>query len=89
MLVKLRAPHVIGDVVRRRGEVVDVRVVTPLMEGLDAAAVEAIREEKVRVFGRWVNPFNHYMGLIDDPPIDRPLEECQPVEAVPAAGPPG
>lgn len=52
---------------------------TPFMEGLDAEGRRAVYIAKVRAFGR-VTPH----GLLDDPPIERPLEENQPVPHVPA-----
>lgn len=83
MLVKLLQQHVINDQLRERDEILDVTSVTPYMEGLDAEAREAIYHEKVRVWGRYVSPG----VLLDDPPIERTLEENQPVRRIPAAGP--
>jgi hypothetical protein len=86
MLVKLLRQHIIDGVLRERDEVVDVFVVTPFMEGLDPTARAAIRQENIRVFGRWLDP--QHTLLLDDPPIPRPLEENQPVERIPGVGPP-
>lgn len=83
MLVKLLRQHVIDDVLREPDEILDVWIVTPFMEGLDPTARAAIRQEKIRVFGRYVSPG----VLLDDPPIERPLEENQPVRRIPAVGP--
>jgi hypothetical protein len=88
MRIKLLAPHIIDDVQYPTDTVLDVRTVTPLMQGLDAEAVAAIAEEKVRVYGRWVGQWPHFY-LLDDPPIVRSLENAQPVPPVGSSdGPP-
>jgi hypothetical protein len=86
MLVKLLRQHVIADALHYPNEILDVTSVTPFMEGLDPTARAAIRAEKIRVFGRWLDP--QHTRLLDDPPIERPLEENQPVPRIPGAGPP-
>lgn len=83
MLIKLLSQHIIADQLRERDEILDVTSVTPYMEGLDAEAREAIYHEKVRVWGRYVSPG----VLLDDPPIERPLEENQPVRHIPGVAP--
>jgi hypothetical protein len=85
MIVKLLRQHIIDNTLRYPDEILDVSSVTPFMEGLDPAAREAIKKEKVRVFGRWLD-FAHTQ-LLDDPPIERPLEENQPVPKIPGVGP--
>ena len=85
MKVRLLAPHVIADRWYPRGAVVDTPAdyePTPLMEGLDAEAVEYITHVQLRVWGRYPWPYGLYppMGApLDNPPIPRPLEENQPV----------
>lgn len=81
MRVKLLRPHVIADTLRETDEELDVSVVTPYMEGLDVEAREAIRREKIRVWGRY--PRYGPRVLIDDPPIPRPEGEEQPVPHIP------
>lgn len=86
MLVKLLRQHVINDTLHYPDEILDVTSVTPFMEGLDPDARTAIRTEKIRVFGRWLDP--QHTRLLDDPPIERPIEENQPVPRIPGEGPP-
>lgn len=81
MRVKLLAKHVIGDREWSVDTILDVDSVTPLMEGLDTEAQAAIREEIVRVYGRWVGQWPH-LHLLDDPPIIRFLDNAQPVPPV-------
>jgi hypothetical protein len=85
MMVELLAPHVIGGRVWPTESIIEVVLVSPLMRGLDAEAVEAIRQEKIRVFGRWIWDGNWH--LLDDPPIERPLTDNQPVPPVGGGGP--
>lgn len=87
MKVRLRARHVIDARLREPDEVLDVEAVTPLMEGLDPEAVAAIAAEKVRVFGRWVGAWPN-LHLLDDPPIERPLDDNRPVPPVGDSGGP-
>jgi hypothetical protein len=86
MLVKLTAPHLIDDVLHDRDEVLNVDAVTPLMIGLDAEAEGAIRAEKVRVFGRWIGRWPN-IHLLDDPPIERPIDDNRPVPPFGGGGP--
>jgi hypothetical protein len=83
MMVKLLAPHVFNDRLYLRDTVLNVTIVTPLMEPLDEAARAAIAAEKNRVYGRYIHPG----VLLDDPPIERPLTDPQPVPAVGGGGP--
>ncbi len=89
MRVRLQTPHYITDRVWPVDTEMDlppgVRP-TPQMVGLDDEAVEAIKAEKIEVFGRWIRKGHHWV-LLDDPPLERPLEENQPVEPVPSGGP--
>ncbi len=87
MLVKLLAQHLIDDRIYPRDTILQVTGVTPLMEGLDAEAREAIAAEKVRVFGRWVGRYPNF-HLLDDPPLERPLDDNRPVPPVGASGGP-
>jgi hypothetical protein len=81
--VRLLRQHVINDRLYEPDSIVDVFSATPYMEGLDETARAVIKQEKIRVFGRWVgDPRNPH--LLDDPPIERPLEENQPVPRIPA-----
>jgi hypothetical protein len=86
MMVELTAPHVIGGRVWPTEARLDVTTVTPLMIGLDQEAIEAIAAEKIRVFGRWV--FDGRWHLLDDPPIERPLTDPQPVPFIGGIGGP-
>lgn len=86
MRVKLLRQHIINGALKELNEILDVSVVTPFMEGLDVEARDAILREKIRVFGRFVDPF--HQKLLDDPPIERPIEENQPVPPIPNKGPP-
>jgi hypothetical protein len=92
VLVKLLVQHVIHDyisgqdILYEKGDIVDVLVVTPLMEGLDPVARDSISIEKERVFARWLDP--QHTQMLDRPPIPRPLEENQPVPRIPGAGGP-
>jgi hypothetical protein len=87
MRVKLLRQHMIDDALREPNEILEVSVVTPYMEGLDPEARKAIYDEKVRVFGRWVYDEHNVQYLLDDPPIERPIEENQPVRRIPGVGP--
>lgn len=84
MIVKLLRPHIINNSQHNVDEILDVSVVTPFMEGLDPEAREAIRLEKIRVWGRWIRDETGVVRLLDDPPIPRPIEEAQPVPRIPA-----
>jgi hypothetical protein len=83
MIVKLLRPHIINNSQHNVDEILAVSVVTPFMEGLDPEAREAIRQEKIRVWGRWIRDETG-VHLLDDPPIPRPIEEAQPVPRIPA-----
>jgi hypothetical protein len=85
-MVELTAPHFINGRVWPKKAILDVIVVTPLMRGLDSEAVSAIAAEKVRVFGRWI--WDGHWYLLDDPPIERPLTDPQPVPAIGGQGGP-
>jgi hypothetical protein len=84
MKFKLLAPHVIRDVLREKGEVVEdpPAGASPLMDGLDEEARAAVNAEVVRVFGRYYGvPHgfpSHGAPMIDTPPIRRPLDDNQP-----------
>jgi len=88
MRVRLLQPHVIeGSYLYPRTELELPPGVRPtvFMEALDGEAEEAIRREKVRVFGRRLRRGR----LLDDPPIERPdLTNAQPVAPVGAGGGP-
>lgn len=82
MFVRLLQPHYITDRVWPVGTEMElprwVRV-TVFMQGLDPTAEEAVRKEKVRVFGRRLRRGQ----LLDDPPIERPdITNAQPVPRV-------
>lgn len=81
MRVKLLAKHVINDQELPIDTILEVIKVSPLMEGLDAEAQEAIAAEKIRVYGRWIGRWPN-LRLLDDPPIERSLENAQPVAPV-------
>jgi hypothetical protein len=83
MMVKLLRQHVINDTLYEADTILDVFSVTPFMEGLDATARAVINQEKIRVWGRWVQDETG-IHLLDDPPIPRPIEENQPVPRIPA-----
>lgn len=88
MIVKLLAKHVIGD---REWPVeavltLDGVAVTPLMEGLDQEARDAITECKRRIFGRNIGT-RFIPKLLDDPPIEYPLDN-PPVSLLGQGGPP-
>lgn len=83
MMVKLLAAHFINDRIYPRDTILDVTSVTPLMEPIDDAARAAINAERVRVYGRYI----HLGVLLDDPPIERPLDDPQPVPPVGGGGP--
>lgn len=88
MLVKLLAPHYINDRLYLADTVMQVSLVTPLMEGIDDEAREAIAAEKIRVYGRWIGQWPN-LQLLDDPPIERSLDNAQPVAPIGASdGPP-
>ena len=84
MRVKLLAQHFIDDQLHQPDEILDVSEVTPLMEGLDAAATAAIAQEVIRVYGRWISRGH----LLDNPPIIRTLDNAQPVPSLGGGGPP-
>ena len=86
MRVKLLAPHLINDRIRYKDEILDVTSVTPLMEGLDTEAQQAITQENVRVYGRWVGRWPN-LHLLDNPPIIRSLENPGPVPPFGGGGP--
>jgi hypothetical protein len=87
MMFRLLAPHVISDVLREKGEIVDdpPAGASPLMEGLDDEARAAVTYAKLKVFGRFPWPYGFYppgyggVSPLDDPPIERPLDDNQPV----------
>lgn len=87
MMVELTAPHFIDGRVWPTEAHLEVTTVTPLMIGLDEEAITAIAAEKIRVFGRWVR-HGRTWHLLDDPPIERPIDNPQPVPPIPGAGPP-
>lgn len=87
MRVKLLSPHVIDDRLWPADTIMEVFSVTPLMEGLDDEAREAITAEKVRVYGRWIGRWPN-LRLLDDPPIERSLENAQPIRPVGSGGGP-
>lgn len=87
MRVKLLAKHFINDREWPVDTIMNVAVVTPLMEGLDSEAQVAIEQEKLRVYGRWVGRWPH-LHLLDDPPIIRSLDNAQPVPPVGSSGGP-
>jgi hypothetical protein len=86
MRFKLLQAHVIDDVLREKGAIVeDPPAVTPLMEGLDDDARAAVAAAKEKVFGRYPWPYGLYppgaygVPPLDAPPIDRPLDDNQPI----------
>jgi hypothetical protein len=85
MRFRLLTPHVIRDVLCPTGTEVEdpPSGPSPLMEGLDPEAVEAVRRQLIAVFGRYDGiPHGLPPGgrpLVDDPPIPRPLDDNQPV----------
>lgn len=88
MRVKLLVPHALaGQLWQARAELElpPGIAVTPLMEGLDAEARDAIASVKEQVFGRWVG---RPPRLLDSPPLERPLDDPQPVPPVGGGGPP-
>lgn len=88
MMIRLLAPHVIaGRLWEAKAELSlppSVRP-SPLMEGLDDEARDAIAAAKVAAFGRWVG---RPPRLLDDPPIERPIDDPQPVPPIGGGGPP-
>lgn len=89
MKVELLARHFIGDRIYPVETVIELPPgyrPTPLMLGLDDEAIEAIRQVKVEVFGRWIFE-NGQWRLLDDPPIERPIDDNQPVPPIPQGGP--
>jgi hypothetical protein len=85
MKFKLLQAHVINDVLREKGEIVETATATPLMEGLDDDARAAVSAAKQKVFGRYPWPYGLYppgaygAPPLDASPIDRPLDDNQPV----------
>jgi hypothetical protein len=89
MKLKLLEPHVIVDVRRPRGYVLDPPPpgyqATPLMEGLDDEGKAAVAWAKLVAFGRYPWPYGFYppgyggAEPLDSPPIPRPLDDNQPV----------
>jgi hypothetical protein len=90
MKLKLLEPHMItigpsNDAWRGRGTIIELSdgsAVTPLMEGLDPEAVEAVAYAHLKVFGRYSWPYGLYPPSgtpLDSPPIPRPLDDNQPV----------
>jgi hypothetical protein len=86
MMVKLLRQHVINDTLYEADTILDVFSVTPFMEGLDPTARAVIKQEMIRVYGRWIRDENGVVRLLDDPPIPRPIEENLPVPRIPATG---
>jgi hypothetical protein len=86
MMVKLLRQHVINDTLYEADTILDVFSVTPFMEGLDSTARAVIKQEMIRVYGRWIRDENGVVRLLDDPPIPRPIEENMPVPRIPATG---
>lgn len=87
MKVRLLSPHAIDDRVYLTHTELVVALVSPLMEGLDEEAIVAIKEEKIRVFGRWIGQYPNFR-LLEDPPIERPLDNNRPVPPVGSSGGP-
>lgn len=86
MKARLLAPHVIADAYRERGEIIESfplgYIMTPMMEGLDDEAKAAIAQAHIRTFGRHPGVpygFPTASPLLDSPPIQRPLDDNQPV----------
>lgn len=90
MRVRLLQPlYLDGKLWPARAEISLPPAVRPnvFMEGLDAEAVAAIAEEKIRVYGRWIGRGRN-RRLLDNPPIERPdITNAQPVPTLPAGGP--
>lgn len=87
MKVKLLTRHVIAGDLREVNEVLELPpgvAPSPEMVGLDREAIDAIAALKRRVFGRWVG---WPRRLLDDPPIERPLDDPQPVPPIGEKGP--
>jgi hypothetical protein len=86
MKFKLLKPHVIHDQLMPAGTIVELPAggASPLMEGLDDEAVEAVAHVKLVIFGRYPWPPGLYppgtFGVppLDTPPIERPLDDSQP-----------
>lgn len=86
MKFRLLQSHVINDVHLPAGSIVEdpPSGPSPLMEGLDDEAREAVKRIKLSVFGRYPWPHGLYppgsFGVppLDDPPIERPLDDNQP-----------
>ena len=84
MRVKLKKQHFIDGTLHEVDEELDVRAVTPEMEGLDEEARAAIKYENLRVFGRYPWPPGLYppgyggVPPLDDPPIPRPIDNNRP-----------
>ncbi len=89
MRVKLLRQHVINGTLYEKDVEIELqsnRQVTPFMEPLDDEALVSIRNEIIRVYGRWIDP--QHTILLDDPPIPRPDGEEQPVPHIPGTGGP-
>ena len=89
MKVELLARHFIGDRIYPVETVIELPKgyrPTPLMLGLDDEAIESIRKIKIETFGRWIWK-NHKWQLLDDPPIERPLDDNRPVPPIQQGGP--
>jgi hypothetical protein len=86
MKFRLLQPHVINNQLFARGTIVEdpPAGASPLMEGLDDAAREAVARIKLAVFGRYPWPHGLYppgtygVPPLDSPPIERPLDDNQP-----------
>jgi hypothetical protein len=87
MRVELLRQHFINDALREPGDILEITAdqATPLMRGLDLDGVNAVRDAKIRVYGRWLD--DAHTKLLDDPPIERTLEESQPVPYLQTGGP--
>lgn len=89
MKFRLLAPHVVADRWYPAGAVLDPAPpgyeATPLMEGLDDEARDAVSAARLKAWGRYWWPYGLYppgyggADPLDDPPIPRPLDDNQPV----------
>ena len=91
MRVKLLVKHVIADRELPAETVLTLPpgvAVTPLMEGLDAEAREAIIAAKHRTFARYYRDRSG-IHLLDDPPIEYPIDNPPvPIGSSGGLGPP-